>query len=181
MKDFFLFFGGYFLLLSEHAAPERRALPWLRCAGCAAPPWQSRWPGPRWAPGGSGCRPGGGCGRAECRSPTTAASSAPEGCPLNSQRSLPETTDKQKGGLLLQLRYGAISSPDWNISTTVIFGYFGYFTLSSIEHHHEVILDGQPCLCLGLIGQMIKKNPDKMDINTFLLHFFCFLNGGFHG
>ena len=56
---------------------QQRVLPWQRCAGCGAPPLQNRWPGLEWARGGSCCRPGGGGGRAECRSPAIAASIAP--------------------------------------------------------------------------------------------------------
>lgn len=74
--------------LSIFSSFVNSALPSLRCAGCAAPPSWSHWLDPRSVLGGSGCHLGDGCGRAECRSPATAAASALEGCPLSSQRSL---------------------------------------------------------------------------------------------
>lgn len=80
---------------NTNTSTETRLLPSRRYAGSAAPPSQSCWPGPPSARGGSSCRPGGGCGRAACRSPATAASSAPGGCPPSSPRSLPHTERRQ--------------------------------------------------------------------------------------
>lgn len=76
----------------------QKVLPWQRCAGSGAPPLQNRWLGLRLVLEGWGRRPGGGCGRAECHSQATAASSAPEGCLLNYQISLPDKNREPEWG-----------------------------------------------------------------------------------
>jgi len=74
-------------------------VPWRRCGGSSAPPPLTRSGARPWAQSraGWGPRPGGGCGRARCRSPATAAASAPAGCHLCCPRSLRKQSPSTRG------------------------------------------------------------------------------------
>lgn len=88
-------------------------LPWLRCGGFSAPllPTHAGVLRLGLVQGGLGHRLGGGCEKVKCHSPATAASSAPEGCPPCSLRSLEDKHQRHRSEFQLDQSESPFSSP----------------------------------------------------------------------